>query len=241
MTHLKCKYRLPVSKEQTTHLTLPRGFEGRPRTVYCSSVYTAMAGPLPAATVNWGFAYHALPGVLIHNAPSLSHWENHLGCCGKRAVLNGQHHLWIYVKVSEAQESEGTWISQTFGHRSTGFTCTGKRRRAAFRFRNRCYAQHWVRTSLLTGSLGTSFGFSIILRTWLTFKVFAFETELAFVVWFLCISLLYHDAIQYLSHYVFKLFPEDWEIKWAFGTWSKDLPAHFYRPHSLIFNRRAIV
>lgn len=58
-------------------------------------------------TVYWGFAYPALPGVLIHNAPSHSHWENHLACCGKRVVLTGKHHFWIYVKVSEARESEG--------------------------------------------------------------------------------------------------------------------------------------
>lgn len=33
------------------------------------------------------------------------------------AVLTGQHHLWIYVKASEAKEIEGTWISHTLGHR----------------------------------------------------------------------------------------------------------------------------
>lgn len=94
-----------------------------------------------------------------------------------------------------------------------------------------------------------SFVFCVVLWSWTTFKsaraapacdvFFEVSVSRSKVVFFSMI--LYHDMIDYSSRGVFKILSRRLRNNWAFGTWSKDLPAHFYRPTSSIFNWRAIV
>lgn len=76
-----------------------------------SIVLTYTARPLPAETVNWGFAYPALLGVLVHNAPSHCHWENHLACCGKRGSFN---RTTPFVDLCKSVRSSGEWGDANF-------------------------------------------------------------------------------------------------------------------------------